>query len=92
MFSRPVLCLLVLPTFEISESLDISTDGGPINLHLCGIIYHGGHHFTARIRDQQGLFWSYDGIVNGRECIYEGTIPANLSVLDGRAACVVIFA
>ena len=39
---------------------------------LCGLIYHGGFHFTCRIVDSNGDLWYNDGITTQRNCRYDG--------------------
>ena len=41
-------------------------------LHLKGLVYHGGYHFTCQIIDESGNIWFHDGITNGIISLEEG--------------------
>ena len=41
-------------------------------LHLKGLVYHGGYHFTCQIIDESGNIWFHDGITTGRTLTKEG--------------------
>ena len=43
---------------------------------LCGLIYLGNFHFTARIVQNDGSVWYHDGIRTGNKCAYEGHIDS----------------
>ena len=43
---------------------------------LCGLIYLGHFHFTARIVQNDGSVWYHDGIRTGNKCAYEGHIDS----------------
>ena len=38
---------------------------GRATYDLKGIVYSGGNHFSARWRSTDGIWWEYDGRVNG---------------------------
>jgi hypothetical protein len=42
-----------------------------VKLHLRGIIYHGGFHFTSRVISAAGDVCYHDGMVTGRSCVYD---------------------
>ena len=56
-----------------SHKIVFHTDEGNITLHLRGIIYHGGYHFTSRVIDSEGNVWYYDG-QKGQTCDEEGNL------------------
>ncbi|KAH9910244.1 uncharacterized protein B0H18DRAFT_827734, partial [Fomitopsis serialis] len=44
---------------------------------LCGVIYFGGFHFTARIISTNGHIWFNDGKETGQNCTDEGILTAS---------------
>jgi hypothetical protein len=64
-------------------------------LHLKGLVYRGGFHFTCRIIDESGNIWFHDGIITGRTSIKEGTFASvsqpNLKVCQNKQLCLVIY-
>jgi hypothetical protein len=53
------------------------------NIHLRGIIYLGGYHFTARIFDLNGKVWFHDGRTYGNTCVPQGW----LADFDAKSLC-----
>ncbi|KIJ27630.1 hypothetical protein M422DRAFT_190772 [Sphaerobolus stellatus SS14] len=47
-------------------------NGGFHKMVIGGIIYYGQNHFTSRIIDTDGYVFYNDGIMNKKQCIYEG--------------------
>ncbi|KIJ23472.1 hypothetical protein M422DRAFT_195868 [Sphaerobolus stellatus SS14] len=47
-------------------------NGGVHTMVIGGIIYYGQNHFTSRITDTDGSVFYNDGIMNKKQCIYEG--------------------
>ena len=41
---------------------------------LCGIVYFGDSHFTARVIYNNGMIWFHDGLETGHTLLYEGTV------------------
>ena len=41
-------------------------------LHLKGLVYHGGYHFTCQNIDESENIWFHDGITTGRISLKEG--------------------
>ena len=41
---------------------------------LCGLIYYGSNHFTARIVTENQKVWFSDGMTNGRAYSLEGDL------------------
>jgi hypothetical protein len=64
-------------------------------LHLKGLVYHGGYHFTCRIIDESGNIWFRDGITTGRMSTREGQIGSisqpNLQECKNKQLCLVIY-
>ncbi|KZT01265.1 uncharacterized protein LAESUDRAFT_603237, partial [Laetiporus sulphureus 93-53] len=62
---------------------------------LCGIIYFGGFHFTARIVDINNQTWYNDGIVTGNISTLEDTLkmahPTLFNKAHGRFSSVTIY-
>lgn len=62
---------------------------------LCGIIYHGKFHFTARVITTDDKVWYYDGMEKKGDCQYQGTLKelssANLRKIKGRQATIAIY-
>src|SRR5882762_11037901 len=64
-------------------------------LHLKGLVYHGGYHFTCRIIDESGNIWFHDGITTGKISIKDGKFGSvsqpNLKVCQNKQLCHVIY-
>ncbi|KAF8580245.1 hypothetical protein K439DRAFT_1357565, partial [Ramaria rubella] len=61
-------------------------------MSLCGIIYHGGYHFTSQIIDKTGNIWTHDGMKFDGQCKMTGKIsPEELGFLDFRKACIAVY-
>ncbi len=64
-------------------------------LHLRGLIYFGGFHYTARIISPEGLVYFHDGMKTGGHCIAEKDLQlfseAELKVCEGRLAELAIY-
>jgi len=64
-------------------------------LHLKGLVYHGGYHFTCQIIDESGNIWFHDGITTGRTLTKEGKFGSvsqpNLKVCRNKQLCLVIY-
>jgi len=54
---------VVLPSFEISL--------GPAVYRLASVIYGNSKHFVARLSTPSGMWWSYDGMINGGQPVEE---------------------
>jgi len=80
---------------QITASLAIQFDEPNHNAkyRLCGIIYHGSFHFTARIIDKAMNTYYYDGIKTGTECILEGKFNTILNIhkVEQRKASTLIY-
>jgi hypothetical protein len=57
---------------EISKSITLKSEAGPVILPIRGIIYYTGNHFVSRIISPTGEVWYHDGIETKRQCIREG--------------------
>ena len=64
-------------------------------LHLEGLVYHGGYHFTCQIIDESGNIWFHDGITTGRTLTKEGKFgnvsQPILKVCQNKQLCLVIY-
>ena len=80
---------------QITASLAIQFDEPNHNVKycLCGIIYHGSFHFTARIIDKAMDTYYYDGMKAGPECILEGKFNTILNIheVEQRKASTLIY-
>ncbi|KAK0430070.1 hypothetical protein EV421DRAFT_1722045 [Armillaria borealis] len=56
------------------HALYININNSITQYNLCGIIYYGGEHFTARYIDRQQTVWFNDGVRTGHSSIKEGDI------------------
>ena len=83
---------LVDEPLELNRTLDVPIFGRSIvKYYLCGIIYFGHHHFTARIVNDDGV-WYHDGLA-GSDTYREDLItPQDMLVCRGRTASVALYA
>jgi hypothetical protein len=45
----------------LSRTVKIQGSACATTLHLKGLVYHGGYHFTCQIIDESGNIWFHDG-------------------------------
>jgi len=57
---------------EISKTITLKSDAGPVILPIRGAIYYTGNHFVSRIISPTGEVWYHDGIETKHQCIREG--------------------
>jgi hypothetical protein len=57
---------------KTSHKLKIGQDQDEVELHLKGMVYHGGFHFTSRFVSENGNVWYHDGRITGNACINNG--------------------
>jgi len=78
-----ITALLSIKFFEASS----------IKYRLCGIVYHGHFHFTARLIDKAMNTYYYDGMKTGPECILEGKFNTIEDVyeVDQRKASTLVY-
>ena len=57
---------------QISKTITLKSEDGPVNLLIRGAIYYTGNHFVSRIISPTGEVWYHDGIETKRQCIREG--------------------
>jgi len=78
-----------------SRRLEIE-DPEPATLHLRGIVYLGGEHFTSRRISTRGKVWYHDGITTGRRCEDEGSVKSmndeKLQTCKKRVAVLAVYA
>jgi len=92
----PIICISIgNENVQITASLSIqfSETISGIRYRLCGIIYHGNFHFTARLIDKTMNTYYYDGIKTGPECILEGKFNTieNVYKVDQRKASTLVY-
>ena len=70
--------LPVFLSFQVSQKANVkwthTVELQRSQYRLCGMIYFGRFHFTARIISAQGDVWFHDGMQANRSCIYEGNM------------------
>ena len=79
----------------LSRTIKIQGSTRATTLHLKGLVYHGGFHFTCRIIDHFGNIWFHDGITTGRTSTKEGKFGSvsqpNLKVCRNKQLFLVIY-
>ena len=79
----------------VSRTVKIQGSVHATTLHLKGLVYHGGYHFTCRIIDDSGNIWFHDGISTRRTSINEGKFGTvsqpNLKMCRNKQLCLVIY-
>jgi hypothetical protein len=76
---------------DVSKTITLNSEAGPVNLPICGVIYYTGNHFVSRIISPTGDVWYHDGIETKRQCIREGHLmdfSKNSLKLHGSKRCV----
>jgi len=61
---------------NIDPQISILVNGNSHLYQLCGVIYFGGQHFVACLIEQDTTVWYHDGIVTGKNMIYEGQLES----------------
>ena len=61
---------------KIDPEISILVNGNSHLYQLRGVIYFGGQHFVARLVEQDTTIWFHDGIITGRNMIYEGQLES----------------
>ena len=78
-----------------SHKIHFETDEGHVALHLRGIVYLGGRHFTSRVIDPDGTVWYHDGQM-GYACQMEGHLEQmnspSLKECKGRKLVLAVYA
>ena len=59
---------------QIDHTFHMSINNNEYAYKLQGIIYYAHSHFTARVIQNNGMIWFYDGIATGQSLEYEGSI------------------
>src|SRR6267154_1894318 len=79
----------------LSRTVKIQGSVHATTLHLKGLVYHGGYHFTCRIVDESGNIWFHDGMTTGRTSIKDGKFGTvsqpNLKECRNKQLCLVIY-
>jgi PIF1-like helicase len=60
----------------IDPQISIPVNGNSHLYQIRGVIYFGGQHFVARLIEQDTAVWYHDGIVTGKNMIYEGQLES----------------
>ena len=77
--------------FDVSKTITLNSEAGPVNLPICGVIYYTGNHFVSRIISPTVDVWYHDGIETKHQCIREGHLmdfSENSLKLHGSKRCV----
>jgi hypothetical protein len=81
---------------RLSHTVKIQGNARSTVLHLRGLIYLGGFHYTCRIIDHSGNIWFHDGMTTGNKCNAEGKMGSisqpNLYVCGNKNLCLAIYA
>lgn len=99
-FSQPpnLLAMVVAPDLvTVTKSVKVQCIDQSTSVHLRGVIYWvNENHFIARIITPDQTVWLNDGIIHGRDSVYEGELSdfssKLLSSYNGEPACVYIYA
>jgi hypothetical protein len=79
----------------LSWTVKIQGSTRATTLHLRGLVYYGGFHFTCRIIDESGNIWFHDGMTTGRIAIKEGRFGSvsqpDLKECRNKQLCLVIY-
>ncbi|KAF8713523.1 hypothetical protein AX14_012976 [Amanita brunnescens Koide BX004] len=79
---------------ELDTTFTVSIGNADVSYKLCGVIYFGDSHFTARVICNNRMVWFHDGIATGQRLIYEGMLDANFSLNQCRGkeavACIYV--
>ncbi len=76
---------------EVSKTITLKSEAGPVVLPIRGAIYYTGNHFVSRIISPTGEVWYHDGIETQRQCIREGHLTdfsENSLKYQGNKRCV----
>ena len=76
---------------ELSKTITLNSEDGPVTLPIRGAIYYTGNHFVSRIISPTGVVWYHDGIETKCQCICEGHLTdfsENSLKLQGSKKCV----
>jgi uncharacterized protein DUF6570/helitron helicase-like protein/PIF1-like helicase len=76
---------------DVSKTLTLSSEAGPVTLPIRGVIYYTGNHFVSRLISPTGEVWYHDGIETKRQCVREGHLidfSENSLKLHGSKRCV----
>jgi len=78
---------------KITASLSLKINQTSVKYRLCGVIYHGGFHFTAQLLDKAMNTYYYDGMTTGINCDYEGKFNSieNMYEAKGRSVSTLIY-
>jgi hypothetical protein len=83
-------------SISVSQTIKIQGSVHSTILHLKGLVYHGGCHFTCRFVDQSGNIWYHDGMGIRRTSTKEGKFRTisqpNLKMCKNRKLCLIIYA
>jgi len=88
------------PLVQLCIRLNMPGHDSVYNYNLCGVIYLGQFHFTARMINTNSKIWSYDGQKNhgmpwkdyGCNSTEDPTHIDALANLDGRSAYLYVYA
>src|SRR5271168_1373588 len=76
---------------DVSKTLTLASEAGPVTLPIRGVIYYTGNHFVSRLMSPTGEVWYHDGIETKRQCACEGHLidfTENSLKIHGSKRCV----
>ena len=75
-----------------SPTVTIELPGQHLTYDLHAVVYLGGTHFTARMRDPSGEWWAYDGMWEFGAARRDSVrVPADLLYHGSRSATFLIY-
>ena len=69
---------------QLDPTFTIFINNTEASYNLCGIIYFGDAHFTARVICNKNMIWFHDGITTGQKLEYEGLLHNDFQLNDCR--------
>ena len=68
-------------TTDIDHSLELTHLGELHRYNIAGIIYYRDHHFISHINTSDKQVWFYDGLNNGGQMLYSGSLETHRPLL-----------
>lgn len=86
---------IAFDVYDVSLNVETRVNIQDTSYRLCGIIYHGNFHFTARILSENDEVWYYDGMSNQGWCenegIYSEISATSIRKVKGRRMTILIY-
>ncbi len=77
-------------TGSINRHITVTSVAGESSYRLSGLVYFGGHHFTARYINHDNEVWKHDGMLRGGRFVQE--LDVDLRYLEGRGVSLAVYA